>query len=243
MSLPSIAVVLSRTSHPGNIGAAARAMKTMGLSDLRLVAPRRFPDPEAVALAAGGADVLDSARVVASLEEALVDRVLSVGFTARGRGLSLPAATVRECAPEIVAAAAEGGVALVFGNETSGLSNDELGRCQRVATIPSSAAYPSLNLAAAVQVACYEVALASEAHAPAAARAHPPATGKDVESLFAHLESSMIASGYLDPKRPGKLMERFRRLFGRARLERAEVKALRGMLDAFEKKMGRARRR
>src|SRR6185369_10724445 len=124
------------------------------------VKPRRFPDPEAVALAAGGEDVLRAARVVASLEEALADRVLSVGLTARSRGLSLPAATVRERAPEIVAAAAEGGVALVFGNETSGLSNEELGRCQRVATIPTSAAYSSLNLAAAVQIACYEIALA-----------------------------------------------------------------------------------
>ncbi len=243
MNLPRIAVVLSRPSHPGNIGAAARAMKTMGLTDLRLVAPRRFPDPEAVALAAGGADLLASARVVASLEEALADRVLAVGFTARGRELSLPAAPVRECAPEIVAATAEGGVALVFGNETSGLSNDELGRCQRLATIPSSKDYPSLNLAAAVQIACYEVALAAHDTPPSATRAHPPATGEDVESLFGHFEAAMMTSGYLDPKRPGKLMERFRRLFGRARLERSEVKALRGMLEAFERRMEAARRR
>jgi len=243
MTLDRIAVVLSRTSHPGNIGAAARAMKTMGLADLRLVTPRHFPDPEAVALAAGGADVLRGARVVASLEEALADRVLAVGFTARSRELSLPAAPVRECAPEIVASTANGGVALVFGNETSGLSNEELGRCQRLATIPSSEAYPSLNLAAAVQIACYEVALAAQVQAPGATRAHAPATGEDLEALFAHFESSMLASGYLDPKRPGRLMERLRRLFGRARLERSEVKALRGMLDAFERKMGRARRR
>ena len=243
MALDSIAVVLSRPSHPGNIGAAARAMKTMGLSDLRLVTPRRFPDPEAVALAAGGMDVLRGARVVATLEEALADRVLSVGFTARSRELSLPAAPVRECAAEIVAAAAGGGVALVFGNETSGLSNEELGRCQRLATIPSNETYPSLNLAAAVQIACYEVALAAEVQAPAAGRTHLPATGEDLEALFAHFEASMIVSGYLDPKRPGRLMERLRRLFGRARLERSEVKALRGMLEAFEKRMGRARSR
>jgi tRNA/rRNA methyltransferase len=243
MNLLRIAVVLSRPSHPGNIGAAARAMKTMGLADLRLVAPRRFPDPEAVALAAGGVDVLRAARVVASLEEALADRVLAVGFTARSRELSLPVAPLRNCAPEIVAAAAEGGVALVFGNETSGLSNEELGRCQRLATIPSSRDYPSLNLAAAVQIACYEVALAAHDMPPPAIRAHLPATGKDLEALFGHLEASMLSSGYLDPKRPGKLMERFRRLFGRSRLERSEVKALRGMLEAFERKMQEARRR
>ena len=199
MSLPSIAVVLSRTSHPGNIGAAARAMKTMGLSDLRLVAPRRFPDPEAVALAAGGADVLDSARVVASLEEALVDRVLSVGFTARSRGLSLPAATVRECAPEIVAAAAEGGVALVFGNETSGLSNEELLRCQRLVTIPANPAYSSLNLAAAVQVACYELAAGAGTHPLPPAGGGEPATGEDVQGFLAHMESAVheYESGHL----------------------------------------------
>ena len=243
MALDSITVVLSRPSHPGNIGAAARAMKTMGLADLRLVAPRRFPDPEAVALAAGGVDVLRSARVVPALKDALDDCVLVVGFSARSRELSLPAAPVRESAPEIVATAAEGRIALVFGNETSGLSNEELGHCQRIITIPSSEAYPSLNLAAAVQIACYEIALAAEIRAPSATRAHLPATGEDLEALFAHFEASMLASGYLDPKRPGRLMERLRRLFGRARLERSEVKALRGMLDAFEERMRRARSR
>ena len=243
MTLDSIVVVLSRPSHPGNIGAAARAMKTMGLGHLRLVAPRRFPDPEAVALAAGGVDVLRGARVVPSLKDALDDCVLAVGFSARSRELSLPAATIRQCAPEVVAAAHGGTVALVFGNETSGLSNEELGHCQRFATIPSSEAYPSLNLAAAVQIACYEIALALGEDTPAAARAHAPATGEDLEALFAHLEASMVASGYLDPRRPGRLMERLRRLFGRARLERSEVKALRGMLDAFEQKMDRARKR
>jgi tRNA/rRNA methyltransferase len=243
MALHRIAVVLSRTSHPGNIGAAARAMKTMGLADLRLVAPRRFPDPEAVALAAGGADVLEGARVVRSLKEALDDCVLAVGFTARSRELPLPAAAVRAAAREVVAATAGGRVALVFGNETSGLSNEELGHCQRTATIPSSEAYPSLNLAAAVQIACYEVALAASEPSPASTRAHAPATGEDLEALFAHFEAAMRASGYLDPKRPGRLMERLRRLFGRARLERSEVKALRGMLEAFEEKMRRGRAR
>jgi tRNA/rRNA methyltransferase len=160
-----------------------------------------------------------------------------VGFTARTRGLSHPIAAIRELTAPILEAAERGTVALVFGNETSGLSNEELGFCQAIATIPSSAEYPSLNLAAAVQIACYELALASAAHAPRQASAHEPATGEDLEKLFAHFESAMRASGYLDPQRPGRLMERLRRLFARARLERAEVKALRGMLEAFEKRM------
>ena len=239
-TLDNLVVVLSRPSHPGNVGGAARAMKTMGLSQLRLVAPRRFPDPEAIALAAGGAGILDSARIVHALPDALGDCVLAVGFSARSRDLSMPAAHVRDAAPQIVATAASGRVALVFGNETSGLSNEELGHCQRLVTIPANAAYPSLNLAAAVQVACYEMAIAAGPRSSATRGADKAAaTGDDLEALFGHFEASMTASGYLDPRRPGRLMERLRRLFARARPERSEVKALRGMLAAFEEKMRR----
>jgi tRNA/rRNA methyltransferase len=236
MSLDRIAVVLAQPSHPGNIGSAARAMKTMGLSDLRLVDAPPLSD-EARALAAGALDVLESAVGHASLAEALADCVLAVGFTARGRGLSHECQTIRDIATDILDAAQGGKVALVFGNETSGLSNAELGLCQRIATIPANAAYSSLNLAAAVQVACYEVAVAAGAHQPAASGAHEAATLEDIEALHAHFECAMRGSGYLDPQRPGRLMERFRRLFARAGLERSEVKALRGMLEAFEKKM------
>jgi tRNA/rRNA methyltransferase len=236
MAPDRVAVVLSRPSHPGNVGSAARAMKTMGLSDLRLVAAPP-PDDEARALSAGGADVLERARRCETLEQALADCVLAVGFTARTRGLSHEAAPVRTLAPAIVAATRDGPVALVFGNETSGLSNDELGRCQRIATIPANADYSSLNLAAAVQIACYEIAVAAGAHEPREAEGFEAATIADVEALYAHLEASMKESGYLDPRQPGRLMERFRRLFGRSRLERSEVKALRGMLEAFERKM------
>jgi tRNA/rRNA methyltransferase len=239
-TLDNLVVVLSRPSHPGNVGGAARAMKTMGLSQLLLVAPRRFPDPEAIALAAGGAGILDSARIVHALSDALGDCVLAVGFSARSRDLSMPAAHVRDAAPQIVATAASGRVALVFGNETSGLSNEELGHCQRLVTIPANAAYPSLNLAAAVQVACYEMAIAAGPRSSATRGADKAAaTGDDLEALFGHFEASMTASGYLDPRRPGRLMERLRRLFARARPERSEVKALRGMLAAFEEKMRR----
>ncbi|MGE0358551.1 MAG: RNA methyltransferase [Burkholderiales bacterium] len=232
-TLSRIAVVLSRTSHPGNIGAAARAMKTMGLRELVLVAPRRFPDPEAQALAAGAADVLEGARVVDTLAEALAESALSIGFSARGRGLSHPPREWRAAAPEAVEAAALGRVALVFGNETSGLTNEELLACQRQACIAADPACPSLNLAAAVQVACYELALAASAFAVPGGRARTPATGADLERLHARLREALLASGFLDPKAPGRYDERMRRLAARAGLETEEVALLHGMLDAL----------
>ncbi|HET9651705.1 MAG TPA: RNA methyltransferase, partial [Usitatibacter sp.] len=225
-ALARIRVVLSHPSHPGNIGSAARAMKTMGLEELRLVAPKSFPDDAADALAAGGIDVLRQARVFSSLEEALGDVVLAVGFSARGRDLSHPPRALREMAPLIVATAAASPVALVFGNETFGLTNEELARCQALAVIPANPAYASLNLAAAVQVACYEVAAAAHAFALPAEPGRTPATVEEIEAFFAHLERAMIASGFLDPDMPKRLMERMRRLFARAGLEREEVKFL-----------------
>ncbi len=232
-------IVLSRPSHPGNIGAAARAMKTMGFDDLALVAPRHFPDPDATAMAAGAADLLARARVFETLEGALADCALAVGFSARERELSHAPATLRDAAAELVQAAGDGRVALVFGNETSGLSNEELSRCQRLVTIPSNPAYGSLNLAAAVQIACYEVATSARAFAAPAARERGGASVGDVEGLVAHLEGAAVSSGYLDPAKPGRFMERMRRLFARARLERHEVKLLRGLLASLEKKKRR----
>jgi tRNA/rRNA methyltransferase len=234
--LSRVAVVLSRTSHPGNIGAAARAMKTMGLGDLVLVAPRHFPHPEAVALAAGAADVLERARVVPTLADALADRTLAIGFSARGRDLSHPARDWRAAAPEAVAATADGLVALVFGNETSGLSNDELLACQRHACIPANPDYASLNLAAAVQVACYELALAADAFAVPERPRRMPATGADLEALHARLQEVLVASGFLDPAEPGRLDERMRRLASRLDLEAEEVAILHGMLESLERR-------
>jgi TrmH family RNA methyltransferase len=231
--LERIRIVLARPSHPGNIGAAARAMKTMGLADLALVAPRHFPDDEAVAMAAGADDVLRRARVHAELAGALADCALAVGFSARERALSHRAQTLREAAPGIVAALAQGRVALVFGNETSGLTNDELARCQRMVTIPVSAAYRSLNLAAAVQLACYEVSLAAGEERIGRGREHAPATGEAIERLHARIEAAAIAAGFLDPKRPGKMMERLRRLVARAAPERSEVNLLAGLFAAL----------
>jgi tRNA/rRNA methyltransferase len=237
--LARIAVVLSRPRHPGNIGAAARAMRAMGLDDLRLVAPRHFPDPQATALATGAVDVLERARVTDRLEDAIGDSVLAVGLSARVRDLSHAPRALREAAPQIIEAAAHGPVALVFGNETFGLTNEELGRCRMLVTIPTDPAHASLNLAAAVQVACYELANAAHAFAPRLPSSPPPATAEDAEALYVHWEAAMVASGYLDPARPGRLMERLRRLIARAGLERSEAKLLRGMLAAFEERMRR----
>jgi tRNA/rRNA methyltransferase len=234
-----IAVVLSRPSHPGNIGAAARALKTMGFGDLRLVAPRNPPGPESEALASGALDVLESARTFERLEDALADVELAVGFSSRSRDLSHPVVPLREAAPGIVESARNGRVALVFGNETFGLTNEELGRCQMLCAIPANPRYASLNLAAAVQVACYEIATTAELHGTAASALKEPAAIEDIEALYVHWETSMVESGFLDPQQPKRLMERFRRLFARARLEREEVKFLRGMLAAYEKRMKR----
>jgi tRNA/rRNA methyltransferase len=241
MTLDRIAVVLSRPSHPGNVGASARAMKTMGLSDLRLVTPPALPSEEATARSAGGVDVLERASRFESLADAVADCVMAVGFTARRRELSHESFDVRDIAAEVLEAANKGCVALVFGNETSGLSNEELGHCQRIAVIPSNPGYASLNLAAAVQIACYEIAVAAGTHARAERGRddRDPATVDDMEALFRHFEAAMKESAYLDPERPGRLMERLRRMLARSGLERSEVRVLRGMLEAFERRMRR----
>lgn len=235
LALDRIRVVLSRTSHPGNIGAAARAMKTMGLRELWLVAPESFPDEVASARASGAADLLEKARVVDTLEEALADTVFSAALTARRRELSLPRLQARDAAVELVGRTQDGAVALVFGNETSGLSNDEVGLCSMPVSIPANPEFSSLNLGAAVQLLCYEVRMA--ALAPSAPQDPQPAfaTHDELERFHAHLERAVTASGFHDPANPKRLLPRMRRLFNRVRLEKEEVAILRGMLTAFEK--------
>lgn len=235
-SLDRMRIVLSHASHPGNIGGAARAMKTMGLSRLVLVEPRVFPHDDAIARAAGAEDVLVHARVVDSLSEALAGCVLSAAVTARRRELSAPIRWAREAAAELVAATRQGEVALVFGNETSGLSNEEVAATQMPVMIPANPEYSSLNLASAVQVLCYELRLAAADPGlpPPIAGEGLPALHEDVDRLVAHFERAMIASGFFDPSAPKRLVPRLRRLFARARLEREEVAILRGMLSAFE---------
>ena len=234
--LERIRVVLSHPSHPGNIGAAARAMKTMGLSHLVLVNPREFPHAQADAMAAGATDLLVQAEVVDSMAKALQGTLLAVALTARRRELATPALWARDAAAEAVRFAAEGEVALVFGNETSGLSNDELGLCRRWATIPVAPEFSSLNLAAAVQVMCYELRLAAldPGPPPAITGAGQVASHEEVEGLVSHIERAAIGSGFLDPASPKRLIPRMRRLLARAVPEKEEINILRGMLAALE---------
>jgi len=222
--------VLVRTSHPGNIGASARALWTMGLDALVLVEPRRFPDPEASARATGAEAVLDAAVVVPTLSAALSGCAWSVGLSARPRAFAGRVMAIREAALEAVRRAAEGPVALVFGTEMSGLSNDELAQCHCAATIPANPRYASLNLAAAVQVTAYEIRMAAGQAGVWHARRFAPATHDEIEGLHAHAERTLAALRFLDPAMPRRLMPRLRRLFARAELEHEEVNILRGIL-------------
>ncbi|GAB1394915.1 RNA methyltransferase [Rhodocyclaceae bacterium] len=239
-SLQRVRVVLCATSHPGNIGAAARAMKTMGLNRLVLVNPKVFPDPQAEAMASGADDVLANASVCTSLTAALQGVVLALAMTARRRELATAPLWVRDGALELANMAAQGEVALVFGNETSGLSNEELAQCGCWAMIPTNPDFSSLNLAAAVQVMCYELrmALLGTQPVPTIPDAGQLATHDEVEGVLSHFEQSAIESGFLDVASPGRLMLRLRRLFARARLEREEVNILRGFLASFQRKRG-----
>jgi tRNA/rRNA methyltransferase len=229
-ALKRVRVVLVRTSHPGNIGAAARAMLTMGLARLVLVAPKSFPDADATARASGATAVLDAARVVATLDDALAGATLSIGLSARPREFAGRVLPVRAAAGEAVVQARRGDVALVFGTEMSGLTNDELARCSVVATIPANPDYGSLNLAAAVQVAAYELRVAALSDDVWTAPVFERATQNEVEGLHAHAQRTLTALEFLNPAMPKRLMPRLRRLFGRAALEREEVNILRGIL-------------
>ncbi|MFP6848940.1 MAG: tRNA (cytosine(32)/uridine(32)-2'-O)-methyltransferase TrmJ [Pseudomonas sp.] len=236
--LENIRVVLVNTSHPGNIGGAARAMKNMGLSQLVLVDPQDFPSAEAVARASGAADILDSARVVGTLEEALVGCRLVLGTSARDRHIPWPMLEPRECGVAACEQAQQGAqVALVFGREYAGLTNEELQRCHFHVHIPSDPAFSSLNLAAAVQVLAYEVRMAWLAAEELPLRPEvvveqddEPVTADELESFYAHLEQALIEIKFLDPVRPRRLMSRLRRLYGRSSVSKLEMNILRGIL-------------
>lgn len=232
--LSKIRIVLCRPSHPGNIGSAARALKTMGIADLRLVAPGRFPAPEAEWMAAGAVDVLQRARSHATLRDAIADCAASFALSARPREWSPQVLEVRAAARVALERAAAGPVAFVFGTERSGLENDEVFACQYLVHIPAHPASSSLNLAQAVQVVAYELRMATGAPVPAPHRQGKLATVEDLEGLYAHLEQVAVASGFLDPESNSRLRERWRRLFSRLALEREEVNILRGLLNALQ---------
>jgi tRNA (cytidine32/uridine32-2'-O)-methyltransferase len=229
-----IRIVLVGTQHPGNIGAAARALKTMGLSRLVLVAPERFPHIEAHALAAGADDVLAAAPVLATLAEAIADCRLVLGCTARSRRVALEEHLPRAAASLVTAQAGGGAeVALVFGRERTGLTNDELQLCHLAVHIPADPAYTSLNLAAAVQVLAWELRSALLAHAPveeAAERRDPPASHAELEGLFAQLAGTLDEIDFHKGRAPESAMRKLRRIFLRARLDAREVRLLRGVL-------------
>ena len=236
-ALSRVRVVLVKPSHPGNIGAAARALKTMGLSSLYLVQPKSFPDAEATSRASGATDVLEQASVVDTLEEALQGVSMAAALTSRRRELSLPMQWSREAAGTLaVRARLDENVALVFGNETFGLSNEDLRLCQLPVMIPANPEYASLNLGAAVQLMCYEMRMAlGDIGAPPAVECGELATVDEVEQLMQHIERSTTTSGFFNPANPKRLMPRLRRMFGRIALERDEVNILRGMLSFFER--------
>lgn len=233
--LQRIRVVLVEPSHPGNIGGAARALKTMGLSRLAVVNPKRFPDPQAQWRAAGAQDVLEAVEVFDSVGDAIADCDWVVGTSTRSRRIPWPVKSAREAAADALARPSGSRMAILFGRETNGLSNDELQRCHCHLQIPANPEYPSLNLAMAVQVVCYELFAASEAGAqPAAAWDHAPATAADLEGLFGHLETVLVHGGFLDPANPGQAMTRLRRLFLRAAMDENEVRMLRGILKELD---------
>jgi len=231
----NIRIVLVNTTHPGNIGAAARAMKNMALERLYLVQPQGFPCAEATARASGADDVLAEAVVCDSLEQALTGCRLVVGTSARSRNISWPVENPRQSAARLTRESESGEVALVFGREHAGLTNEELERCHYLVHIPSNPGFSSLNLAAAVQVLSYELMMAAPGQGVAIEdEAREPAPAEEMESFYGHLEQTLVELEFLDANQPRKLMRRLRRLFNRARPDKTEINILRGILAAAE---------
>lgn len=238
----NIKIVLVNTAHPGNIGGAARAMKNMGLAELCLVQPREYPAPRAVWRAAGARDVLKNATVVNSVDEAIADCSLVIGTSARERRIPWPLINPRQCGERIWAEAESHKVALLFGREDRGLTNDELQKCHYHVHIPSNPEYSSLNLATAVQVLAYEIRMASladpQGNLPDLGEwDQPPVTAEDLENFHSHLAETMAELDFYDPENPKQLLTRMRRLFNRLRMDKMEVSILRGLLSAVQRKI------
>ena len=240
-SLNNIRVVLVGTTHGGNIGASCRALKNMGLARLVLVAPREHPSEHAVYRAASALDVLNKVQVVDTLAEAVADCALVIGASARERRIPWPLLTPRECGERAVREAGQHEVAIVFGREDRGLTNDELHQCHYHVHIPANPEYSSLNLAAAVQVVTYEIRMAhlaavepgGESTAPAEWDM-PPAPQSDVELYFEHLQETLVQLAFLEADNPRQTVTRLRRLYNRIRLDKMELGILRGMLTAVQ---------
>jgi tRNA (cytidine32/uridine32-2'-O)-methyltransferase len=236
MTFPDIRIVLVETTHPGNIGAAARAMKNMGLTRLYLVNPRQFPDEKAIWRAASADDVVENVTVVSTVDEAIENCHLVVGTSARDRRIPWPMLDPRGCGEKIAQEHKEGSeIAILFGRESRGLKNEELQKCHYHVNIPTAEAYSSLNLAMAVQVIAYEILLAHHAAEIVENWDMDYATADSVEHLFEHLEQTLIETGFHDPENPRQLMTRLRRLFNRVRMDQMEVNILRGFLASVNK--------
>jgi tRNA (cytidine32/uridine32-2'-O)-methyltransferase len=241
--LKNIRIVLVDTSHPGNIGATARAMKNMSLRQLHLVTPQHYPHQEATSRASGADDLLNNANVVSSLDDALTGCRLVVGTSARTRSIDWPIVSPREAAVKLVQEAKQGDVALVFGRERSGLTNSELDRCTFLVHIPTNEAYSSLNLAAAVQILAYEIYLAQQQgtkEEPDSQR--DLATADMLQGFHEHLAQALDDIGFTDPRQSQKLLRRLRSLFQRARPDRDEINILRGILSAVQGRKSMRRR-
>lgn len=236
MKLDSIRIVLIETSHPGNIGSTARAMKTMGFQNLYLVNPTPCLDGKSRAMAAGADDVLEGAVITQTLDEALVNCQLIIGSSARHRGLALTGLTPKAAAILVETQQAGTEVAILFGRENSGLSNEELMRCHYHLVIPANPQYSALNLSQAVQIVVYELRMQLlMPTAKVSLREDKRATAEDIERFYTHLTEVMLEIGFYKPKNPGRLLERIRRLFNRVGLEVMEVNILRGILTQIQK--------
>lgn len=235
--LDQIRIVLVNTSHSGNMGSAARAMKTMGLTQMVLVDPQVLPDDNAFALAAGASDVLANARIVPTLDDAIADCGLVIGTSARSRTLSWPMLDPREAGEKLVSEGGRHPVALVFGRERTGLTNDELQKCHYHVAIPANPEYSSLNLAMAVQTLCYEVRMSwlqQEQIGESCMTVDYP-SAEQLEGFYQHLEQTLMKTGFIADDHPGHVLSKLRRLFNRARPEAAELNILRGILTSVQR--------
>lgn len=238
--LPSVRIVLMQTYHPGNIGAVARAMKTMGLSELFLVSPLEYPHEEATSRAAGALDVLESAQVVSSLEEAISGCTQVFATTARRRGYTRPQQTADEAAGWIADRPSDK-VAIVFGRERMGLSNEDIDRCQQILYIPGNPEYDVLNLAAAAQIVCYELHQASLKLAGGETLPDSDNTqaefapAEDMERFYDHLENTLSDTGFLIKNHPGEAMQRLKQMFARTQPTDKELRMLRGILASVDR--------
>jgi len=230
--LSSLKIVLVETSHPGNIGGVARAMKNMQVSQLRLVNPKVFPSAEATARASGADDVLAHAQLYPTLQEAIADCQLVIGASARSRTVSWPEISPRQAAQTCLEQPAQTPIALVFGRENSGLKNHELDLCHYLLKIPCNPDYSSLNLAAAVQVVCYELFVTAHEKQQTAAleEQSPLATAQQMESFYQHLQQTMADIGFLQPEKTQSLMRKLRKIYNRTLLDSKELDLLRGIL-------------